>query len=86
MVRIWKIFFSACHSHKSNYSEALSARIIAPQLSNFMPIILKPLIRNTLRIFLIEETDSERMNFHCIPSGRMLNTKGQRRFIHRTWL
>jgi hypothetical protein len=51
MVRILKILFSACLSHKSNYSEIFSAWIFSPQLRNFMPIKLKSLIRKTRRIY-----------------------------------
>jgi hypothetical protein len=51
MVRILKILFSACLSRKSNYSETCSAWVFSPQLCNFIPIKLKPLIRTTLRIY-----------------------------------
>ena len=51
MMRILKMLFSACLSHKSNYSEIFSAWIFSPQLRNFIPIKLKRLIRKTLRIY-----------------------------------
>ena len=50
-VRIMKIRFSACLSHKSNYSAPFSVWIFSPQLRNFVPIKLKLLIRKTLRIY-----------------------------------